>query len=170
MEAWQRLMLDAATDGRDQDLFRGGDFTGDQHFLRVEQVDRDGDGPAQMFSHVLDDAASEFIPRHGGLAHLLDGDVLLLQRALVATADKLLDLVDDGLVGGDGLEAAEVATVAALAKGFDLDMADFADVAVLTEEHLALGDDARARPLVHAHQDGVHAIARLAEEVLGQRQ
>ena len=170
MEAWQGLVLDAATDGRDQDLFGGGDFTGDQHLLGVEQVDRDGDGPAQVFSHVLDHAAGQFIPRHGSLAHLLDGDVLLLQRAQVAAADELLHLVDDGLVGGDGLEAAEVAAVAALAEGLDLDVAYLADVAVMTEEYLPLGDDAGAGALVDAHQDGVHAVAGLAEEVFGQRQ
>ena len=44
METWQRLVLDTAADGRDQDLFGGGDFTGDEHLLGVEQVDRDGDG------------------------------------------------------------------------------------------------------------------------------
>ena len=46
-----------------------------------------------------------------------------------------------------------------LPKGFDLDVAYFTDVAVLAEKHLALGDDARSRPLVDTHQDGVHAVA-----------
>lgn len=170
MEAWQRLVLHAATDGREQDLFGGGDFARDQHLLRVEQVDRDGHRPPQMLTHVLDHAAGQLVTGHGRLAHLLDGDVLLLQRAQVAAADELLHLVDDGLVGGDGLQAAEVAAMAALAERLDLDVADLADVAVLAEEHLALGDDTGARPLVDAHQDGVHAVAGLAEEVFGQCQ
>lgn len=67
-------------------------------------------------------------------------------------------------------EAAEVAAAAALAEGLDLDVAYLADVAVMTEEHLPLGDDAGAGALVDAHQDGVHAVAGLAEEVLRQRQ
>jgi hypothetical protein len=41
-------VLDTAADGRDQDLFGGGDFTGDEHLLGVEQVDRDGDGAPQV--------------------------------------------------------------------------------------------------------------------------
>ena len=170
VEARQGLMLDAATDGREEDLFGGGDFTGDQHLLWVEQVDRNSHRPSQMLTHVLDHAAGQFIARQRRLAHLLNGDVLLLQRALVPAADELLHLVDDRFVGGDGLEAAEVATVAALAEWLDLNMADLADVAVLTEEHLTLGDDPRARPLVNTHQNGVHAVAGLAEEVFGQCQ
>ena len=170
METWQRLVLDTAADGRDQDLFGGGDFTGDEHLLGVEQVDRDGDGAPQVLPYVLDHAAGQLVTGHRRLAHLLDGDVLLLQRTQVTAADELLHLVDDGLVGGDGLEAAEVAAVAALAERFDLDVAYFTDVAVLAEKHLALGDDARSRPLVDTHQDGVHAVAGLAEEVFGQRQ
>ncbi|MNP70752.1 hypothetical protein D3C76_1670270 [compost metagenome] len=60
--------------------------------------------------------------------------------------------------------------MAALAERLDLDVADLADVAVMTEEHLPLGDDAGAGALVHADQDGVHAVARFAEEVLRERQ
>ncbi len=88
----------------------------------------------------------------------------------MAAADKLLHLVDDRFVGGDGLKAAKVAAVAAFAEWLDLDMADLADVAVLAEEHLTLGDDPGAGALVDAHQNRVHAVAGLAEEVFGQRQ
>ena len=136
----------------------------------VEQVNRDGDRFPEVTPHVLNHLAGQGIALVGRFADSFDRAVIRRQTALVALLKQVANPLFDGGIGRDGLQTAEVAAVAALAQRIDLNVANFADVAVPANKNAPVRDDARAGTAVHAHQDGVFAVLTCTEIVLGQRQ
>lgn len=57
--------------------------------------------------------------------------------------------------------------MATLAERIDLNVADFADVAVAAEKDIFIDDDPGAGAAVDTHQDGVTAVTAGTEVVLG---
>ena len=136
----------------------------------VEQVNRDGDRFPEVTPHVLNHLAGQGIALVGRFADSFDRAVIRRQTALVALLKQVANPLFDGGIGRDGLQTAEVAAVAAFAQRVDLNMANFADVAVAADKNAPVGDNPRPGTAVHAHQNGVFAILACAKIVLGQRQ
>ena len=123
-----------------------------------------------MTPYVLDHFAGQGIAFVGRFADGFDGAVIEGQTALIALLQQVANAMFDGGISCDGLQTAKVAAVAALAQRVDLNMADFADVAVTADKNASVGDDPCPGAAVHAHQNGVFAILACAKIVLGQRQ
>lgn len=102
-------------------------------------------------------------------ADSFDRAVIRRQTALVALLQQVANPLFNGGIGRDGLQTAEVAAVAAFAQRVDLNMANFANVAVAADKNAPVGDNPRPGTAVHAHQNGVFAITACAKIVLGQR-
>lgn len=102
--------------------------------LWVEQVNGDGDRFPEVAPHVLNHLAGQGIALVGRFADSFDRAVIRRQTALVALLQQVANPLFNGGIGRDGLQTAEVAAVAAFAQRVDLNMANFADVAVAADK------------------------------------
>ena len=118
----QRLGVNAALNGREQHFLGFHNFAGDDDFLRIEQVDGDGDRFSEVTPYVLDHLAGQGIALVGRFADGFDRAVIEGQAALVALVQQMANAMFDGGVRRDGLQAAEVAAVAAFTQRIDLNL------------------------------------------------
>ena len=80
----QRLGINAAFNSREQHFIGFGDFSGNNNFLRVKQVDGNGDGFAQMTTNLLNHFRRQAIAFVRSFADSFDGTVVQRHAALVA--------------------------------------------------------------------------------------
>ena len=152
------------------DFFGFNDLAGNHHFLRIKQVDGNGDGLTQVASYLFDHFAGQ---RIAFVCRFADGaDLTIFQRdaALVTLLQQMANAMFNGGIGGNGFKTAKVTAVAALAKRFHLDMTNLAYVTVTANKNAAIRDDARTCTTVNAHQNRVFAVLARTKVVLRQRQ
>lgn len=123
----------------------------------VEQVNGDGDRFPEVAPHVLNHLAGRGIALVGRFADSFDRAVIRRQTALVALLQQVANPLFNGGIGAT-VSDSRSCLVAAFAQQVDLNMANFANVAVAADKNAPVGDNPRPGTAVHAHQNGVFAI------------